>query len=68
MEEFGLSPMQTILASTFWPARVLRRDADLGSITPGKLADIIIVDGDPLSEMAAMGRVAHVVQDGKVIR
>lgn len=66
--EFGLTPMETILASTFWPARVLGRGNDLGTIAPGKLADIIVVDGDPLQNMAVMERVVNVVQNGKVVR
>jgi len=66
--EAGLSPMETILASTYGPARVLGRGNDLGTVAAGKLADIIVVDGDPLQNMAAMERVVHVVQDGKVVR
>ncbi|MFQ5926901.1 MAG: amidohydrolase family protein [Terriglobia bacterium] len=66
--EFGLTPMEIILAATFWPAHVLGREKDLGTIAPGKLADIIIVDGDPLQNMAVMERVIHVIQDGKLVR
>ncbi len=66
--EFGLTPMETILASTFWPARVLGRGSDLGTIAEGKLADIIVVDGDPLRNMADMKHVVHVIQGGKVVR
>lgn len=66
--EFGLTPMETILASTFWPARVLGAEKEIGTVAAGKLADIIIIDGDPLQNMWAMKHVVHVIQDGKVIR
>jgi imidazolonepropionase-like amidohydrolase len=66
--EFGLTPMETILAATYWPAQILGKGRELGTITEGKLADIIVVDGDPLQNMAAMERVAHVIQDGRVMR
>jgi imidazolonepropionase-like amidohydrolase len=66
--EFGLTPMETILAATYWPAQILGKAKDLGTIAEGKLADIVVVDGDALQNMAAMERVAHVIQDGKVVR
>ncbi len=66
--EFGLTPMETILASTFWPAHVLGAQKDLGTVAPGKLADVIIVDGDPLQNMAVMGRVVNVIKDGQLVR
>lgn len=44
--------------------RVLRGRRDLGTIEKGKLADVIVVAGKPLQNMAAMKRVAHVVKNG----
>lgn len=63
----GMAPMDAIRAATFWPARLLKRD-DLGVIAPGKLADIIVVDGDPLRTMEALRQVVHVVKDGVVYK
>lgn len=61
----GMEPMDALRAATFWPAKLLQRD-DLGVIAPGKLADIIVVDGDPLRSMEALRHVVHVVKDGVV--
>jgi imidazolonepropionase-like amidohydrolase len=63
----GVEPMDAIRAATFWPARLLKRD-DLGVVAPGKLADIIVVDGDPLRSMEALRHVVHVVKDGVVYK
>ena len=63
----GMPPMEAIRAATYWPARLLKRD-DLGLVAPGKLADIIVVDGDPLRSMEALRHVVHVVKDGVVYK
>ncbi|MBI2956460.1 MAG: amidohydrolase family protein [Acidobacteria bacterium] len=63
----GVSPMDAIRAATFWPAKLLKRD-DLGTVAPGKLADIIVVDGDPLRSMEALRHVVHVIKDGVVYK
>lgn len=67
MADFGMAPMDVIRAATYWPAQFLKQP-DLGTIAPGKLADIIVIDGDPLSDMGAMRHVVHVVKDGKVYK
>ncbi len=63
----GLTPMQAILASTKWPAEFMRKEADLGTIEPGKLADVILVEGDPLADIRNTQYVRTVILDGKVI-
>ncbi len=63
----GVAPMDAIRAATFWPAQLLKRD-DLGVIAPGKRADLIVVDGDPLRSMEALRHVVHVVKDGVVYK
>ncbi len=63
----GMDPMDAIRAATYWPAKLLRRD-DLGTIAPGKLADIIVVDADPLRSMEALRHVVHVIKDGQVYK
>ncbi|MGH6691521.1 MAG: amidohydrolase family protein, partial [Gammaproteobacteria bacterium] len=67
MVDLGMAPMDVIRAATFWPAQMLKQP-NLGTIAPGKLADIIVVDGDPLVDMTAMRHVVHVVKDGKVYK
>ncbi len=52
--------------ATLGAARVLKRDGELGSITPGKLADLILVDGDPAARITDIRRVSLVVKGGDV--
>jgi imidazolonepropionase-like amidohydrolase len=67
MVDLGMPPMEAIRAATFWPAQLLKQP-DLGTIAPGKLADLIVVDGDPLADMTALRHVVHVVKDGKMYK
>jgi len=62
----GLTPMEVIEASTHNAAFVCGQDEDLGTLEAGKLADVIVVEGDPLSDIEAVGRVKFVVLDGEV--
>jgi imidazolonepropionase-like amidohydrolase len=65
--EAGLSPLEVIRAATGNAAAVCGRDADLGTLEPGKLADIIILAGDPLADLVdALGRVEVVMKGGVV--
>jgi hypothetical protein len=64
--EAGFTPMEAIQAATLVPARAMRRDRELGSVTRGKRADLILVDGDPLADMKALRRVVTVVTAGHV--
>jgi amidohydrolase family protein len=63
----GLTPSQALMAATSVAARVLGADADLGTIVPGKLADLIIIDGNPLEDIADTQRIWRVVQGGRII-
>lgn len=54
VESLGLSPMQAIAASTATAAECLGR-SDLGTLEPGKLADVVIFDGDPLADVRSLG-------------
>ncbi len=65
--KLGMDPMEVIRGATYWPAKLLKRD-DLGAIAPGKLADIIVVDGDPLRSMESMHHIVHVIKDGKLFK
>ena len=68
VEEVGLTPMEAIMAATSEAARVLRARRDIGTISAGKFADVIVVDGDPLMNIGAMRNVVHVVKDGVIVR
>jgi imidazolonepropionase-like amidohydrolase len=68
MSRAGMTPMQIIEAGTRNGAHVLRRDSDLGTIEPGKLADVLVVGGDPLADLHELSSVRLVVHGGAVIR
>ncbi|MEK6375149.1 MAG: amidohydrolase family protein [Acidobacteriota bacterium] len=67
MVDLGMPPMEAIRAATYWPAQLLKQP-NLGTIAAGKLADIIVVDGDPLTDMSALRHVVKVVKNGKVYK
>ena len=60
----GMTPLAAISASTKTGAEVIGRGRDLGTIEPGKLADIIVVEGNPLFDINVLGYVRMVVKDG----
>jgi imidazolonepropionase-like amidohydrolase/Tol biopolymer transport system component len=62
----GMSPLQALQAATIDPARHLGLARDLGSIENGKLADLLIVDGNPLEHIRVTDRIAYVVQNGRI--
>src|SRR5208282_6674253 len=59
--EAGFTPMEAIQAATIVPARVMKRDGDLGTIEPGKRADLILVDGNPLENIHNIRNVKTVI-------
>ena len=65
--EAGLTPMQAIQAATINVAKAFRKDKDFGTVEPGKIADIIVVDGDPLKDVWATQNVKLVVLGGKIV-
>jgi imidazolonepropionase-like amidohydrolase len=60
----GASPMAAIQAATSAAARLLGVDTELGEVTPGKLADLVLVDGDPLADLARLAEPVLVLQGG----
>lgn len=62
----GLTPMEVLEASTRYAAFVCGLDDSIGTLEAGKLADIIVVSGDPLDDLAAMDNVAAVVKGGEL--
>ena len=68
MVKYGMTPMQAIQAATSSAADLLGHSDVLGSIKPGKYADIIAVAGDPLQDVRALENVSFVMKDGKVFK
>jgi imidazolonepropionase-like amidohydrolase len=69
MVEWGMTPMKAIQAATTTAAETLGPIGDnLGDIAPGKYADIIAVEGDPLSDISRLEHVAFVMKAGVVYR
>jgi imidazolonepropionase-like amidohydrolase len=66
MVRFGIPPMEVLVTATRRNAEYLGRGDELGSLTRGKLADIIVVDGNPLLSMRDLRNVVAVVKDGRV--
>jgi imidazolonepropionase-like amidohydrolase len=62
----GMSPMQALRTATINPARYMGLARDLGSIEPGKLADLLIVDGNPLEDIRVTDDIAYVVLNGRI--
>jgi Tol biopolymer transport system component/imidazolonepropionase-like amidohydrolase len=62
----GLTPFQVLRTATMNSAEAMGVGADLGSIEPGKLADIVVIDGNPLTDVKDLRRVKRVIKDGNV--
>ncbi|MBO9695620.1 MAG: amidohydrolase family protein, partial [Sphingopyxis sp.] len=63
----GFTPAEAIRSATILPARVVGADKRTGSIAVGKEADMVLVDGDPSTDLGALRRVVTVVSDGYVM-
>jgi imidazolonepropionase-like amidohydrolase len=64
----GMPPMFTIQAATINAAQLLRHDKELGTVTPGKLADVVAVPGNPIDDISLMRRVSFVMKEGVVYK
>jgi imidazolonepropionase-like amidohydrolase len=64
--DMGMAPARVIVAATRINATRILGRTDLGSIAPGQLADVIVVNGDPIFDMTALSRVEVVVKDGVI--
>ncbi len=66
--DWGMDPMHVIAAATRNGAELLGKAAEFGTLEPGKLADIIVVDGNPLQDMMALKNPVHVIKGGVVFK
>ncbi|HYH07774.1 MAG TPA: amidohydrolase family protein [Thermoanaerobaculia bacterium] len=62
----GIPNADVLRLATLTPAEILKRDHDLGTIEAGKLADLIVIDGDPLANISDIRRVVRVIKGGRV--
>ena len=65
VRSYGVDPMETIRAATFWPAVAMGVEPDGGTVSVGKFADIIAVRGNPLRDIGLLRNVDIVVKHGK---
>jgi len=68
MVDYGMRPMDAVVAATRNAAENLGLAPDVGTLEVGRLADIVVVDGDPSSDITAAGRVRFVMKDGVLAR
>jgi imidazolonepropionase-like amidohydrolase len=66
--EAGMTDLQALRTATVEAARMLGAEADLGSVTPGKYADLIAVDGDPTRDVRALRTISWVMKGGEIVR
>jgi imidazolonepropionase-like amidohydrolase len=66
--DMGMTPQRAIAAATRVNAQIIGKAADLGTIEPGKLADVIVVHGNPLFDIVALSNVEIVVKDGTLFK
>jgi imidazolonepropionase-like amidohydrolase len=64
----GIPPAEVLKLATLGAAQIMHRDGELGSVRPGKLADLVLIDGDPSREIGAVRRTALVMKDGVIYR
>ena len=67
MAEAGVAPLAILSAATLGGAEVMGRAAELGTITPGKLADLVVLDADPLADITNTRAIWRVVKGGVVL-
>ena len=68
MVRYGMSPMAAIKSATSVAAKLLGQENEFGSIEQGRLADIVAVDGDPLTDITELERVSFVMKGGVIYK
>jgi hypothetical protein len=68
LAEAGVPPMEIIKATTGHAARFYGMERDLGTVEPGRKADLLILDADPLADIGNTERIAYVVMDGRLVK
>lgn len=68
VERFGFSPMEAIVSATALGGEIMQRPDELGKVQPGYLADLLLVDGDPLADITVLqdhDKLNYIMKDGK---
>lgn len=68
MVRYGMTPMQAIQSATTRAAELLGKENELGSIAPGRFADLVAVEGDPLTDVRTLEEIAHVMKGGAIVK
>jgi imidazolonepropionase-like amidohydrolase len=68
MVKYGMTPMQAIQSATTNAADLLGHSSEIGSIKPGRYADLVAVSGDPLKDISVLEHVEFVMKEGKVYK
>jgi imidazolonepropionase-like amidohydrolase len=68
MVKYGMTPMHAIQAATSNAADLLGKSKLLGAVKPGRYADLVAVEGDPLADISLLENVKFVMKDGKVYK
>ena len=63
----GYSPVDALRAATLAPAQFLGREKDLGTVAQGKIADLVLLDADPLADIRNTQTIQAVVLNGRVL-
>jgi imidazolonepropionase-like amidohydrolase len=68
LAEAGLTPLEALRTATLNPARVLGMADSLGTVEVGKLADLVLLEADPLADISNTQRVRAVIANGRLFR
>ena len=68
MVRWGMTPMQAVQSATIVAARLIGWDSRVGSVAPGKYADLVAVDGDPLANLESFTKVTFVMKNGVIYK
>lgn len=68
MDKAGISKTDILLSATRYAAELMRMDDGIGTLEPGKFADIVAIKGDPFRDMADMANIAFIMKDGVIYR
>jgi hypothetical protein len=64
--KYGLAPWQALQTATYFPAKAFARLKDLGTVEPGKIADLAFINGNPLENIKELANVQSVMKDGQI--
>lgn len=64
--KYGLAPWQAMQTATYFPAKAFARLKDLGTVEPGKIADLALINGNPLENIKDLANVQSVMKDGQI--